>query len=398
MTSSIPSNNQRIWSVDILRGFVIALMAIDHIRDFWAITPFQPEDVAQTTAGWFFTRWITHFCAPVFVFLAGTSAFLLGNKLKDKARLSQFLLSRGLWLIFIELIIINMSWTFTWPITMGFAFIQVIWVIAISMMALAGLIWISDKWIMVFGLIIVIGHNLLDGITAESWGTLSWLWKILHVGWSFIPISNEPNFGILVAYPIIPWIGVMALGYIFGNVMLWEKNKRQSFIFKAGIGITLFFIVLRFTNWYGDLGTWSVQDRGILYTFLDLLNTAKYPPSLLFLCMTLGPGLLLLIPFENWKGKGMEIMKVFGKVPFFFYVIHFSVINLTSQLYTYFKFGSFINLFTTTMTQQPLPESYVPHLWLVYVVWVVLMVFLYFLCKWYGNYKSTHSYWWLKYV
>ena len=398
MNQTLSTTNQRIWSVDMLRGFVIALMAIDHIRDFWALTPFAPEDLTQTSMGWFFTRWITHFCAPVFVFLAGTSAFLFGQQVNDKGQLAKFLLSRGIWLLFIEITVINLSWTFSWYTTTGMVFFQVIWVIGISMISLAGLIYLPEKWIAMIGLLLVAGHNALDGITPDSFGGLGWFWNLLHMGFSFIPLNRDPAFGIFVVYPLIPWIGVMALGYVFGNVMLWEKIRRQTFIIKLGLVLITMFIILRFVNIYGDPNPWNIQERGAVFTLLSFLNTTKYPPSLLFLMMTMGPGLLLLVPFENLKGKGMEILKVFGKVPFFFYVSHFLIIHLGSRVFYYITLGENINFFRLMAMGEDFPNGYLPRLWLVYVVWGVLMVFLYFLCKWYGNYKATHGYWWLKYL
>ena len=370
-------------------------MAIDHIRDFWALTPFQPEDMSQTSPAWFFTRWITHFCAPTFVFLAGASAFLYGSKINDKSQLSKFLLTRGLWLILIEVLIINQSWTFSSPFILGFTFLQVIWAIGISMIALGGLIWLSDKWIAVISLVMIFGHNLLDGIQSSSWGSMSGFWTLLHQGFSPIPITS--SYSILVAYPLIPWIGVMGIGYVFGNVMLWEADKRKSFLWKAGLVAIGIFLVLRLPNIYGDSAHWESQSRGTIYTFMDILNTTKYPPSLLFLCMTIGPAILSLIAFEKWDNKLTEFLKVFGKVPFFFYVLHFATINGAAAIYHYFRYGKAF-LFFTTPTQN-LPESYIPSIGLIYVVWGVVLFVFYYLCKWYADYKFSHKeIWWLKYL
>lgn len=395
MTPSLNTKTERIWSLDILRGLVIVFMAIDHIRDMWALTPFQPVDIALTTPAWFFTRWITHYCAPIFVFLAGTSAFLYGRKINDKSELAKFLLKRGLWLIFIEVAIINWSWSFVLPTSVGFTFIQVIWAIAVSMIILSGLIWLKDKWIALISLLLIIGHNTLDGIQSTSWGSMDWLWKILHEGWSFIPLSS--NWGIVVAYPLIPWIGVMGIGYVFGNVMKWEAAKRQSWLLKVGLLVTIGFIVLRFTNLYGDASLWETQVRGSIYTFMDFLNVSKYPPSLLFLMMTIGPGLLLLLLFEKVNNNVTDFIKVFGKVPFFFYVLHFAVINGLAMIYHYFRYGVAFNFFTTQT--KDLPSDYVPSLILIYIVWGIILFVFYYLCKWFAAYKFSHKeIWWLKYL
>ena len=372
-------------------------MALDHVRDFWGMTAFQPEDMSQTTPALFFTRWITHFCAPVFVFLAGTSAFLYGRKV-SRARLSKFLWVRGVWLIFIEIVVINTSWTFSLHPTVGFVFVQVIWAIGWSMIVLAGLVRMKKGMILIFGLVVVGGHNLLDSIQPEYWGQWAWLWKVLHVGFSWVPFNAENSFGLLVAYPLIPWIGVMALGYVFGNVLLLDRQDRTKALAWIGFSLVTLFLVLRTSNFYGDSSLWQVQERGPLYTFLSFFNTTKYPPSLQFLTMTLGPAILSLIVLDNWSGRAAGFFRVFGRVPFFFYVVHFPLLNATSQLYHYFRYGEFLNFFLTRPNNWP--EGYEYNLWLVYAVWILLVIGLYFLCSWYNQYKTSHGrvYWWLKYI
>jgi uncharacterized membrane protein len=384
---------KRIHSLDILRGLVIVLMAIDHIRDYFAMTPQSPELMDPLQPSWFFTRWITHFCAPVFVFLAGTAAFLYGKKTNDRAALSRFLISRGLWLILIELLVINSSWTLSLPPLVGFVFVQVIWAIGWSMILLAGLIWLPQRLVAIGALVLIAGHNALDGIQPESWGAFDWLWKFLHMGFSWVPLGE--HFGVLVAYPLIPWIAIMPLGYVFGNVMNWEQARRFDFIRKLGLGLILLFILLRLSNWYGDPRPWSVQDTA-LDTIMSFLNTVKYPPSLLYLLMTLGPALLLLIPFEKMQGRVAEFFITFGRVPFFFYVLHFPILMLTAVGYHYIRYGIYLNLFTAG--RDDVPEAYSPQLWIVYLVFFLFLPPMYFLCKWYWRYKSTHDYWWLRYL
>lgn len=384
----------RVYSIDILRGLVIVLMAIDHTRDMWSLATFAPEDMTQTTAGYFFTRWITHFCAPIFVFLAGTAVCLYYQKVKNKKLLSGFLLKRGLWLILIEIIVINWSWgwDFFWN-QWGF-FLQVLWVIGIAMIAMAGLIWLSYRNILIISLLMIFGHNLLDGISPEQFGSFDWLWNVLHVrGW--IPLNEDGSFGIFMVYPAIPWIGVMGAGYVFGNVMSWSSERRTKFLYQLGLGSIALFIILRFSNLYGDTGDWETQ-KNALFTVMSFLNTQKYPPSLLFLLMTIGPAFLLLIFFEKWQSKSLDFLRVFGRVPFFFYVLHFSVIHAASILYFKLAHGQWFDLANTGA--QNWPEFYTPSLLRMYIAWVVIVIGFYFLCKWYDGYKSQHSYWWLKYT
>lgn len=382
---------RRIWSLDILRGLVIVLMALDHVRDMWSITPFIPEDLSQSNTAWFFTRWITHFCAPVFVFLAGTAAFLYGQKVDDRGQLSKFLLTRGLWLIVVELLVVNMSWTFQWPWVAGYVFVQVLWVIGWSMIVLAGLIWLPWRAILAFGLVLIAGHNLLDGLTPESFGPLAGLWQFLHVSFSFVP-----SVSVFVVYPLIPWIGVMAVGYVFGRVMLLSPEERRRWLLWLGLGGTALFLLLRLLNVYGDPAPWVVQEKGAWYTFLSVLNTTKYPPSLLFLLMTLGPAFLLMIPLENARGPLARFFRVFGRVPFFFYIFHFSFLTLTALLWHLVRYGEPV-IFFNLQTEQ-WPADYVPNLGLTYLVWVLTIVVFYFLCRWYGRFKFSKKWWWLKYL
>jgi len=389
--STLPAS--RLGSLDVLRGLVIVLMALDHIRDFFGAAPFAPEDMAQTTAPWFFTRWVTHFCAPVFVFLAGTAAYLYGRKAGLPA-LRRFLWTRGLWLLAVEFLVINLSWMFDWWWNEGFMFGQVIWVISMSMFLLSAMLSVPLRWIAAFGLVLVLGHNLLDGVRPESLGSFAGLWNVLHIGWGWVPFSQ--SFGFLVVYPLIPWVGVMMLGYAFGTVMLWEPARRQRWLLRAGLVTVLFFIALRATNWYGDGAHWAPQERGAVYSLLSFLNTSKYPPSLLFLCMTIGPGLLLLALFERLQNPATRFLEVFGRVPFFFYIIHFSLIHTASRLYFWVTKGWWIDFFSTRPEQWP--TGYAPSLGLVYLVWALFIPTMYLLCRWYGRYKFSHTHWWLKYI
>ncbi len=386
---------KRIESLDVLRGLVIILMAVDHVRDFWSLEAFRPEDLTQTTPEYFFTRWITHFCAPIFVFLAGTAAFLYQTKINDKAKLSQFLLSRGLWLILIEVVVINSSWSLGFFLTSWGFFLQVIWAIGVSMIVLAALVWLSDTMILIISLLMIFGHNAFDFIVPADFGSLSWIWTILHEG-GWVALNAKGNWGMYIAYPLIPWIGVMGAGYVFGNIMLQTAEKRTTWLYRLGLTALILFVLLRFSNLYGDATDWETQ-KNTLYTFMSFINTEKYPPSLLFLLMTLGPAFLLLILFEKKTWGWLGFLKVFGRVPFFFYVLHFIVIHLSSMLYFKLVYGQWFDL-ANNQSAKNWPDFYQPSILRLYLAWAGTVVVFYFLCRWYDRYKSTHKQWWLKFL
>ena len=383
----------RLWSIDVLRGGAVVLMALDHVRHFWADTPFAPTDLDLTTPAWFFTRWITHFCAPVFVFLAGTSAFLYGRK-AGMEKLRRFLFSRGLWLLFIELAVISPSILFAWPGKAGFLILQVIWAIGWGMIVLGLLSYLPRRLILFLSITLVAGHNLLDGVAPQDWGSLSWLWTILHIGEGWVAVTE--SFGLLSVYPLIPWIGVMSLGYCSGAVMAWEPVRRRQFLLVAGLGLVEAFVLFRFINAYGDPNPWDFQSRGLNYTLMSFLNTTKYPPSLLYLCMTLGPALLLLCALEGTQNKAASFFRTFGRVPFFFYTLHFAVINFFAHLWHYFRYGQWFNFITTPKAQWP--ADYEPNLGLMYGVWAVVILGFYFLCRWYGSFRFGRKEWWWRYL
>ncbi|MCO7226913.1 DUF1624 domain-containing protein [Pleionea sp. CnH1-48] len=380
----------RYDSIDQLRGIVIVLMALDHVRNFFSPFPFMPEDVSQTSPELFFTRWVTHFCAPVFVFLAGVGAYLFQQKQQSKKELRYFLLTRGLWLVFIELIIIAPSWTFN---IAPFFILQVIWVLGISMICLALLTYCPRIIIWCVAGFFILGHNLLDSISAASFGDIGWLWNILHEP-TFLNVS-QPGFSVFVAYPLIPWIGVMALGYVATAWLIEsEATFSQRCVIAGSFAITLF-IGLRLLNIYGDPVPWQMQSRGEVFSLISFLNTQKYPPSLLYLCMTLGPALVFLGALEKYKWRWSSLFQVFGRVPFFFYVLHVPVIHLLAVFW-------FWSLTTSTGWQlagpSAFPAGYQPNLWLTYGVWLVVTLGFYFLCRWYAGIKRRHDSWILRYL
>ena len=384
----------RIDAVDVLRGVIIVIMALDHSHDFFGDLKSQPTNLAVTTPALFFTRWITHFCAPVFFLLTGTSAFLTLKRM-TKPELSRFLATRGLWLIFLDLVVMRfaLQFNFDYQITI----INVLWGLGWAMIVLAGLVWLPRWAIATIGVGMIAGHNLLDNIAPSAFGALAPLWNILHV-LGFVIVT--PHFSVFVAYVLIPWVGVTAMGYLLGQVYDWPAERRRSFLLWLGIALTVSFIALRFINGYGDPTPWSPQ-KTRLFTLLSFLNTNKYPPSLLFLLMTLGPPLIALSLFERGTPALVKPALVIGKVPLFFYVLHFYLIHLLAVAASYMRYGE-----VSEMWQSPdiahFPFSQPPGwdlgLPMVYAVWIVVVIALYPLCKWYAGLKRRRHDWWLSYL
>ena len=331
----------------------------------------------MTEPALFLTRWVTHFCAPTFILLAGLSAFLYGRA-RSTGELSRFLLIRGLWLILIDLTLIKFGWRFDVDLYRYSS--GVIFVIGASMVALAALIWLP-RWIIgAVALLMLVGHNLLDGVRAEELGRAYWAWHVLHEP-GLVPLRHGANLYVL--YPLIPWIGVMAAGYLLGPVMQLEADARQRLLFRLGAAITLGFIVLRATNLYGDPAPWTVQETW-LSTLLSFLNCEKYPPSLLYLMMTLGPALILLASFERVRGAFARLLATFGQVPFFYYVVH---IYLIHGLAVATGLGM-----TGTLTRTPIIGLTLAG---VYFVWLLVLVLLYPICRWFAELKeSGRGRWW----
>ena len=389
----------RIESIDILRGLVMIIMALDHVRDYTntGYMFLDPTNLETTTPALFFTRWITHFCAPVFVFLAGTSAFLYGSKHKSKNGLAKFLFTRGLWLVLIELTVVNFSWTF--DISLSVHIFQVIWAIGICMMLLAALIYLPRKILLGLGILIVVGHNMLDGITQQGTEPLSLLWYYVHQ-FNF-QVINDGEGMLAIAYPILPWLGIIILGYCFGHFYKrdFDAKIRKTWLLRLGVGALLLFFVLRFINVYGDLRPWASQDD-FVYTVLSFFNVTKYPPSLIYTLMTLGPALLFLYAIESLKNRATNILIVFGRVPFFFYILHLYLIHLIGMI------GLEIlgeNGQELVLTVDRFKKEYLINvgfdLWVTYLVWVLVIVILYPICHIYMKYKTNNKdKWWLSYL
>ena len=388
------NNKYRIQSIDLLRAIVMIIMALDHSRDFihYGNSIDQgPLDFATTTTVLFMTRWITHFCAPVFVFLSGVSIFLFGSKGKTKKEVALFLLSRGFFLLLVGIFIMSLLWN----ATLSVIDLQVIWAIGLSMVCLSFLQFLPYRFLLIIGLIIVFGHNLFDGITVDSPFWKSFIWAVIHKESQF---QFNKHLLIMVSYPFLSWLGLMILGYAAGKLYLPQTNidYRKKLLRTIGFASIVLFIAIRLINVYGDLHKWQIQ-RSPLFTFFDFIKPTKYPPSLLFMLMTMGPALISLSYLENITIKGIwKRIIVFGKVPFFYYVLHVALIH--SIAFAIF-FGSGHSWGDLDFKKEgALPYGSGHALWIVYVVWVVVICILYFPCRWYSRYKATHKHWWLSYI
>jgi uncharacterized membrane protein len=347
----------RVPSIDILRGLVMVLMALDHVRDFFSAAQFDPLDLAQTSAPLFLTRWITHFCAPTFVLLAGVSAYLTGQRC-TRPQLSWFLFTRGLWLVVLEFTLMSFVWTFNFRYDDGL-YLQVIWAIGVSMIVLAAFIHLPMPAIAVLSIAMICGHNALDGVEPQSFGACGPLWSVLHVPG---PIPHA-----YVSYPLIPWIGVMSLGYCIGA----QRGVRVLYLGAASLTT---FVLLRMLNAYGNPSDWTLQSS-TLRTVLSFVDVQKYPPSLQYLLLTLGVALLLLFAFESARGRISAVLETFGRVPLFFYVTHIALAHLAAVLIGK-TFG--------------LP--------VVYLAWLLVVATLYPVCRWFAAVKRRRSDWWLSYL
>jgi uncharacterized membrane protein len=392
------SKKHRIESIDLLRGTVMIIMALDHVRDYIGYGSWfsDPTDLATTTPLLFLTRWITHFCAPVFIFLAGTSAFLYGTRQRSTKQISWFLFTRGMWLLFVELVIVNFAWTF--DITLSGHMLQVIWAIGMSMVCLAAIIFLPKSAIFSIGIILVAGHNLLDSIILEGNSALDIIWYILHQPNLVIINSNS---SIYFAYPLIPLIGLMALGYVFGSLYHQEFDpvRRKKWLLWMGIICIALFIILRTFNIYGEPSRWDTQKSGI-FTIMSFLNTTKYPMSLLFLLMTIGPAFIFLYATENIRNKITGAVIIFGRVPFFFYVIHIYLAHLFGMLGLIYSGRSWSDyIMTQNWFGSELLANYGFNLYIVYLIWILVIIIMFPLCKWYNTYKmNNRNKWWLSYL
>lgn len=395
--NGIATNQKRIDSIDVLRGLVMIIMALDHVRDYLHIDAnlHDPLDLQTTTPILFFTRWITHFCAPIFVFLSGVSIFLQSQR-KTKKELSIFLIKRGLWLVFAEIFIVSFGFTFI-PFY-NFVFLQVIWAIGISMVLLGLLVHLRFGVILAIGLAIVLGHNLLDFPEAVAGFKPNIYWEVLHKG----GIEQILGATVFMFYPFLPWLGLMLLGYCTGVFFTpkFTAEQRRKILLRLGIGLLVFFLVVRFINMYGDPFPWTAQ-RNFLVTFLSFIKVHKYPPSLLYMSVTIGPALLFLALIKQVQNKLTNILQVYGRTAFFYYLLHFYAAHIICGILFFSRGHSWQQAFEAAKKDPFLfgiaGEGY--SLGVVYLMWACLVISLYPLCKWYAAYKTNHKEkWWLSYL
>jgi len=386
---------KRIDSIDFTRGLVMIIMALDHVRDLMHTTALtqDPTNLETTTAGLFLTRWITHLCAPTFVFLSGTSAFISLKNNPDIQAGRKFLISRGLWLILLEFTVITLGlWA---DIKFRMMVFQVIGAIGLGLICLSFMLKLSAKTIGVIGLTIIFGHNLLQGVSFNDNIPLRVFWAFLF-RLDVFPVT--PNFTFAVLYPFIPWFGIMLTGYACGQLFLLEEKKRRRTLLLTGLSVLAFFVILRFANFYGDPIPWKSQ-KSPLFTYLSFISIFKYPPSLLYTSLTLGVMFLILAASDGVRNRFVSIISVYGKVPLFYYILHWYLIHSLMFLLIFYQGFTWEELpFGAFQFGRPPANSGV-ELPYIYMIWAFVVITLYPLCKWYNRYKAAHrKKKWLRYI
>ncbi|ACT96905.1 DUF1624 domain-containing protein [Dyadobacter fermentans] len=398
MYTTTSTLTNRIRSIDTVRGLIIIIMALDHVRDFFHIAGAtgDPTDLATTTPALFFTRWITHYCAPSFMMLSGLSAYLSGIN-KTPGEKSSFLIKRGFWLILVEMVF--MTFAFTFDIYYKTLFFAVFWALGGAMIVLGIAVrFASPKTILILGLALVLGHNLLDYVKLQENSTADILLRIFFTGrGTFLP---RPDGGAIVfLYVIFPWAGIMMSGYGLG--MLYKRNadpqRRRKLLLWTGAALTALFVLLRFINGYGDPAPWSSQDTAAK-TFISFFNVTKYPPSLLFTLMTQGPILILLALTEQTDNAFSRICTVYGRVPFFFFLVHFYVIHIMTMVTVFLSGYTWQQATDDSLFFKFRPNEFGYPLRQTYLIWILIVVALYWPCKWYGEYRARKRTWWLSYL
>jgi uncharacterized membrane protein len=384
----------RVEAVDVVRGIIMILMALDHVRDFFGSLAQNPTDLATTTAPLFFTRWITHICAPVFFLLTGTGSYL-GLRRRSRADLSRFLLTRGLWLLLLEVVVVRLVLQFN--VDYRVTLLTVIWALGWSMITLSALVWLPVGVVTAIGVVMIATHNLLDPISASALGSLGPLWSVLHAPGFVLP---GPDRVVFVAYPLIPWIGVTAVGFGLGTIYDWAPERRRRLLVRLGLALTVGWVVLRAMNIYGDPVPWTPQ-RSPLFSLLSFLNANKYPPSLVFLLMTLGPAMLLLRWVDARTPSLLTPANIIGRVPLFYYVVHFLLIHLLAVVVCFVRYGDAHWMFESpTLGQYPItqPEGWPSSLPVVYLIWLSVVAAMYPLCRWFAGVKQRRKEAWLSYL
>ncbi len=385
----------RIESVDLLRGVIMILMALDHTRDYFGAAAVNPTDIATTTVPLFFTRWVTHFCAPVFFLLTGTGAFLALRR-RSIPGLSRFLFTRGLWLLFLELVLLRcLGWQFNFDYQL--TVLSVLWALGWAMIVLSALVWLPASVVGIVGAAVIVAHNLFDGVRSSSFGALAPLWTMLHAPG---PVWTNGAHSVFAAYVLIPWVGVTAVGYSLGQVYRWEPERRRRFLVRMGIALVVAFLALRTVNIYGDPSRWAHQHSSV-FTALSFINTTKYPPSLLYLLMTLGPALLFLRAVDTGVPRALQPALVYGKVPMFYYLLHIVLLHLLAVAACLARYGSAHWMFESpSIDRYPVtqPAGWPAPLPIVWLIWLLVVTLLYPLCNWYAAVKRRRTDWWLSYL
>jgi uncharacterized membrane protein len=400
VAQSGPRLSSRLFSLDALRGAVMIIMALDHVRDFFhaGAASFSPTDLTRTTALLFATRWITHFCLPVFMFAAGMGVFLFGERNPGRGRLARFLWTRGFWFIVLELTVMRFSYNFSFS-SRFIVLLLILWIFGICMIAMAALVYVPVRLLAVMSVAVIVLHNCLDGIGAKQFGAGAWAWNLLHQP-GIVPVAGRQ---VLVTYTFVPWIAVMAAGYCFGRVFLLEPEARRRIMLRLGLALTVAFVAIRSVNIYGDPVRWTHQ-KSALFTVLSFLNCTKYPASLDFLLMTLGPALLMLAWLDRRALTAANPLVVFGRVPMFYFILHFYMIHVLAALAALLRYGAsawrFIFNPLPSMGGPPelFPAGFGYALWIVYGVWILVVVLLYPACRWFAGIKTARRDWWLSYL
>lgn len=388
----------RVKSIDTIRGLIMVIMALDHVRDYFHITAFSadPLDPSTTTPALFFTRWITHFCAPSFMLLSGISAYLSSQN-KTTAETSSFLLKRGLWLIIVELTF--MTFAFSFDVTFKTIFLAVLWALGTSMLVLGLFVrFFTPKAILISGLILIFGHNLFDLVKATPGSGLDlFLGIFLKGAGMFVPRGDGGTIAFL--YVILPWAGVMMSGYGLGVIYnrTFPEQKRRKLLLQSGLAAIVLFIVLRLVNVYGDQAPWTAQTESIR-TFFSFMNVSKYPPSLIFTLMTLGPVLILLALTEHTNTKLTRFFTVYGKVPFFYFMLHFYLIHVLTMIAVLSSGYTWEQATAPELFFKFRPTDFGYNLGMVYAIWISIVLALYYPCKWFGDYRERNKKWWLSYL
>lgn len=396
LQQSRPALHQpRISSVDVARGLVMIIMTLDHVRDYFGNVLADPTDPKTTTVALFLTRWITHFCAPTFFLLTGVSAYLSSQR-RGSGSMASFLVRRGLWLIVLEVIVMRcLAYQFNFDFKVTLLFI--LWALGWSMIVLAGLSRWKPTVALVFGVVMILTHNLFDGIPAQALGWAAPLWTVLHAPGLLVA---GPDRFVLAAYSLVPWVGVTALGYGMAPLFTGDAQRRRSILVRAGAAMIVAFVVLRTINLYGDPSRWSVQHSPI-FTALSFLNTTKYPPSLLFLLMTLGPLFLFLRAIDGGVPRAFDRVATLGRVPLFYFVLHIALIHVLAVIACYARYGDVHWMFESPtladfpFTQPPGWPLSLPYL---YLIWWVVVLMLWPLCRWFAGVKRRRRDWWLGYL